>query len=189
MKRILLVLLIMILLIFGACGKNDVPVEAMIATPDATPTGTPAPTPAPDFSGTDFSGTWYVAEIIDSVGQKIDENEIQSLGGDFTLEMLNDGVYFVYDEKGAVLGQGEYSIMQNQLTLTAADAETFYEIQDEDTLCCTSSDGSITVMKHIVIEDEQEVSDESDSDEQDDADEEDTVDASDILEGEPTTTT
>jgi hypothetical protein len=143
MKRILLVCLAVALLALNACGGGGD--TAPTVTP--APSITPSPTPAPDFSGTDFSGRWHVSAVIDSNGAPLSDSEKEELGAGFTLELLPGGSYFVYDEDGKVLGQGEYAVAQSRLALTAENTETVYEIVDRDTLHITQPDGSVTVMK------------------------------------------
>jgi hypothetical protein len=138
-RMILIFLALLLLTVVSACGNN--------INTAATPVATPTPTPIPDFSDTDFSDRWYVAEIIDSNGVSLSETEKQDLGAGFTLELLPSGTYFVYDENGQALGQGDYSVTMGQLTLTAQDAQTVYEIVDADTLRITQPDASVTVMK------------------------------------------
>lgn len=143
MKKILILLLAVPLFALSACGSGNTPA----ATP--TPAETPAPTPTPDFSGTDFSGRWQVAEIIDSNGAAVDEAKKQELDAGFTLELLPDGTYFVYDESGMALGQGEYGVTLNEMVLRAEDEQTAYEIVDSDTLRITQPDASVTVMRRV----------------------------------------
>ena len=187
MKRCLLVLFIVLLLLVGACANTSTTDETSADTSVTTPESTPTPTPTPDFSGTDFSSMWYVAELIDSQGNAVSKDEMQNMGADVTLELLADGAYFVYDKDGAVLGQGVYSVTLNQLVLTAASEETVYEIQDEDTFRCTLTDSSITIMKRSKeSEDADTVID--DSADTIDNDDEDTVSADDTSDAEPLVT-
>ena len=141
MKKIPLLVLGLSLLVLSACGsqRNTPPAAAQ----------TPAPTaaPAPDFSDADFSGRWSVSEIIDSHGLPVTDAEKQDLDADFTLELLPGGAYFVYDEDGRVLGQGDYSVTLDRLTLTAQGEKTVYTIVDENTVRITQPDASVTVMK------------------------------------------
>lgn len=178
MKKYLLILLIALLLISGACANTaesdeelaPPSTETVVVSPESTPTQTPAIIHVPDFVGTDFSGTWYVGELIDSNGDTVGEDEMQTMGAVFSIELLFDSTYFVYDETGDVLGQGTYCVKLNCLTLTAADEDTIYEIQDEDTFCCTLEDSSITVMKRAEETADAETSDigdEGDTDIQD----------------------
>ncbi len=147
MKKLLVLLLAVSLLWLCACGK-DAPAES------PTPSTTPSPTP--DYSDTDFTGLWHVAEIVDSNGTPVDNAKKQELGGDFTLELLEGGVYFVYDGSGKTLGQGAYSVTANQLALAAAGKRTVYEITDADTLTVTQPDGSTTVMRRAPEASEEE---------------------------------
>lgn len=190
LKRLLLGLLIAMSIVLGACGADSdkpqqdntqtpaaAPAATPVKTPEATPTPTPAPTPAPDFSETDFTGRWRVSEVIDSEGQTVRESEMQSLNIGFMLELLENGIYFVYEEDGDILGQGEYSITRNQLTLTASDQETVYEIRDQDTLWCESADKSVTVMTRVV-DDNTETDNEPDNEPDGEDGEDDSDDAS-----------
>lgn len=167
-KLILLVLLITTIVVLGACGTDSnqsqqdntqTPEQAPTSgtptkTPEATPTPTPEPTPVPDFAGVDFTGKWHVTQIIDSNGETVTESEMQSLDPGYILELLKDGVYFVYDKNDEILGQGDYAIELNLLTLTAAEQQTVYEVRDKDTLWCESSDKSVTVMTRMTNEPE-----------------------------------
>lgn len=145
MKKIWILCLAFALLALSACGSGSDTASAF--TPE--PTLTPSPTPAPDFSGTDFSGRWYVHEIIDSNGKSLSDAEMQDLDAGFTLELIPGGAYFVYDEGGRVLGQGDYAVTLDRLALRAGKNETVYEIVDGDTLRAIQPDGSITVMKRM----------------------------------------
>lgn len=182
LKLILLVLLITISVVLGACGTDSdqsqqnntqtpeqTPTEDTSAnTPEPTPKPTPVSTTVPDFADVDFTGKWHVTQIIDSNGQIVEESKMESLNPGFILELLKDGVYFVYDKDGEILGQGEYSIELNQLTLTAAEQQTVYEVQDKDTLWCESPDKSLTVMTRVIDEDLEP--DNANSEDGDDAD-------------------
>jgi hypothetical protein len=99
-----------------------------------------------DFSGADFTGTWYVSEVLTPGGKTVDSSEMQLMGAGLTLELLEGGVYFVYGSDGEVLGQGQYSVTADVLTCTAGSQQTTYHIQDADTLRSISDDKSITVM-------------------------------------------
>lgn len=145
MQKFLILCLTAALLILSACGGGS----DMAAAVTPAPSNTPAPTPTPNFSGTDFSGRWQVSEIIDSNGAALSDEQKEELGAGFTLELLPDGAYFVYDAEGKALGQGEYAVAQNRLTLTADDAKTVYEIIDGDTLRIEAPDSSVTVMKRV----------------------------------------
>jgi hypothetical protein len=152
MKRCLVLFLTVLVLLFSACGDGNQSPSS--GEPGAEQSGIPAPTatPIPDFAGTDFSGRWHVSEVIDSNGLPVSDAEKQTLGAGFILELLTNGTYFVYGADGKVLGQGAYSVMLNQLTLTAQGASTVYEITDADTLRITQTDTSITVMKREAVE-------------------------------------
>jgi protein involved in sex pheromone biosynthesis len=152
MKRCIVLVLTALVLLFSACTNGS-------QAPSSGETGTvqseisaPTATPTPDFAGTDFSGRWYVFEIIDSNGMPVSDVDKQNLGGGFILELLANGTYFVYGSDGKVLGQGAYSVTLNQLTLTAQGSSTVYEIADADTLRITQTDTSITVMKREAVE-------------------------------------
>ncbi len=151
MKKCLLILFTILILTAGACAKTAAPYgtseQETNQIPAAAPEITPSPTPVPDFSQTDFSGKWQVKELVDSNGETVSQDILQSMETSFTLELLSGDEYFVYDENGGLLGQGTYSVTLNLLTLTAADEETVYEIQNEDTICCTLSDRCVTVME------------------------------------------
>ncbi len=147
MKRCFMLFLTVLVLLLSACGNGNQsppPGESETA-PSESPS--PTATPTPDFAGTDFSGRWYVSEIIDSNGLPVSDAEKQNLGAGFILELLANGTYFVYGADGKVWGQGAYSVAMNQLTLTAQSLSTVYEIADADTLRITEPDTSITVMK------------------------------------------
>lgn len=147
MKRCFMLFLTVLVLLLSACGNGNQsppPGESETA-PSESPS--PTATPTPDFAGTDFSGRWYVSEIIDSNGLPVSDAEKQTLGAGFILELLANGTYFVYGADGKVWGQGTYSVAMNQLTLTAQSSSTVYEIADADTLRITEPDTSITVMK------------------------------------------
>lgn len=169
-KIILLVLLLITLsVVFGACSANNDELQqddiqtqgqtpgedASGQTPESTPTQTPVKTQTPDFSDVDLTGKWHVAQIIDSNGEAVSESEMKSLSPDFILELLENDMYFVYDKDGETLGQGGYSIELNQLTLTAAEQQTVYEVRDKDTLWCVSPDKSVTVMTRVSDEPEE----------------------------------
>ncbi len=151
MKKSVSLLLALLVLFLSACGSRPAPSGAISEAPIS---GEPAPTatPTPDFSGTDFSGRWYVDQIIDSNGVPVSDAEKQNLGGDFTIELLPTGAYFVYGGDGKAMGQGAYSVSSNALTLTAQGQSTVYEIVDADTLRIVEPDASITVMKREATE-------------------------------------
>jgi|GEM_PF-2443469 len=147
MKKYVVLFLAALALIFSACSNGEGKAVSPTAAPQQSEAPSPTATPGPDFSGTDFSGRWYVYDLIDSNGMPATDAEKQNLGAGFTLELLPNGTYFVYDQDSKVLGQGTYSVALNQLILTANDAETEYEILDADTIRVTQPDTSITVMK------------------------------------------
>ena len=180
MKRSFVLFLTVLVLLLSACGNGNQappPVES-----EAAPSEPPSPTatPTPDFAGTDFSGRWYVSEIIDSNGLPVSDAEKQILGAGFILELLANGTYFVYGTDGKVWGQGTYSVAMNQLTLTAQSLSTVYEIADADTLRITEPDTSITVMKREA----KELPDEGDVIEGEETTGE-TPEGGDVIEGEP----
>lgn len=152
MKKLVVMILLALVLISSACANGDDETVMPSATVEQSEAPTATATPTPDFSGTDFSGSWHVSEIIDSNGMAVTDAEKQNLGAGFILELLPDGTYFVYNQDGKVLGQGTYSVALNQLILTANSAETAYEIVDADTLRIIQPDTSITIMKREVIE-------------------------------------
>jgi len=156
-KYIVLILFLMIFAyLSAACGQNEVPAQSA-ATP--SPTGTPAPTPTPDYTNTDFSGTWYVSGVFASNGTTLNSREMQALGADFTMEILADGIYYIYDAEGAAIGKGDYLVSHKRLTCFADGQKTVYEIQDADTLICTAADNSVTVMSRRPPEPEEETGD------------------------------
>lgn len=149
MKRFHLIIATLFLMLFAACGqKQDDSTNNFTPSPDPMPTPmqTPSPTPVPDFSETDMTGVWTVTGIISTDGILLDESDFTKQDTDFTLELSRKGVYFVYDAKGKIKGQGSYSVNLNRLTLSAADMEMVYIIIDENTLHCRALDDSITVM-------------------------------------------
>jgi len=147
MKKIVVLFLAALALMFSACGNGEKGTPSPTAELQQSDVPSPTATPVSDFAGTDFAGRWYVYELIDSNGMPVTEAEKQNLGAGFTLELLPNGTYFVYDQNVKVLGQGAYSVLLNQLVLTANDAEIAYEIVDADTMRMTQPDTSITVMK------------------------------------------
>ncbi len=156
MKRYLIILVAALVLVLSACSGAGEVLETLPtdspAIAEATPEQTPTPTTPPDYAGIDFSGSWYVDQLIDSNGDTVSQGEMQGLGSDFTLELLPEGTYFVYNAKDAVLGQGIYTVAQNLLTLTAGESQTVYEIQDENTLQSKQADNSVTVMKRVMAD-------------------------------------
>jgi len=145
MKRSRAILLVLVVLtaLLAACTDNGEPETT--ATPLSTPIKTPTPT-VPDYAGVDFSGIWTVTALYDSAGTAMGEDKLAEAGADFSLEMLDGGTYFLYDVEGTPIGQGEYSVEQDELILTAGGEQTIYTIEDENTLRCTAQDGSATVM-------------------------------------------
>ena len=160
----------------GSTGTDDTADTGIVAT--VVPTATP--TPVPEYAIADVTGTWCVGTILDSEGTPLSETKMQQMGAGFSLELLEDGNYFVYDADGVVMGQGTYAVDKNELILSAAEAETRYVIDDENTLSITSADDSVTMMTRCcsdVETDEEEAdtdgadTDEADADaETDDAD-------------------
>ena len=170
MKQVFFIILALIALtVTVGCSDKSLP-ESPAPTPVAESAPTPVPTPVPDFSGTDFSGDWVVAEVLDSSGAPVAGEVLASLNADFMLELLTDGVYFVYDAAGAVLGQGSYVVEKNLLTLTAGEAHTVYTIVDADTLHCVAGDDSITVMTRLPEETPEQEDQETDEDGEDEED-------------------
>lgn len=158
MKRCCVILLVLVVLtaLLAACTNEDTPVATPAQTPGGSATSTPVPTTPPDFSVADFTGTWAVSKLIDSNGEPMNQEQISQYGADFTLELSNNGVYFLYDAQGALMGQGQFSVAQGELTLTAGGQQTVYAIQDTYTLRCTAADGSVTVMARLADTEENE---------------------------------
>ena len=150
MKRHFIIMLIIALLAaaLAACAAGDT--NNSKTTPEESATDTT--TPPPDYSDVDFSGNWRVSGIIATDGTPLSSAEMSEMTPGFTLELLSDGKYFVYDADGATLGQGQYSVSANKLTCTAEDEETVYEIIDSNTLKCTADDKSATVMSRVADE-------------------------------------
>ena len=150
MKKSFIIFLCTAFLMAALAGcAPAVPKEsAPASTPAVTKTAPPAPSqpPAPDFSGTSFTGNWIVSKVTASDGTPASENEIKQIGADFTLEILKDGIYFVYNAKGKVLGQGKYVVEKDAMTMTAGDKTTVYKILDGNTMQSAAVDGSITTM-------------------------------------------
>jgi hypothetical protein len=150
-KKVFLMTMLIALLaaVFIGCGKAKIN-EDLDETPDvgsvATVAPTATPTPVPEYAIADVAGTWCVGSILNSAGEPLSDSKIEELGAGFSLELLEDGNYFVYDADSAVMGQGTYTVDKNLLTLSAADTETVYTIDDENTLSVTSQDDSVTVM-------------------------------------------
>ncbi len=151
MKYILCLLLLVGLLLTG-CSDDKEAAQPTQSAPVISPTQ--APTPVPDFSQTDFTGIWYVSGIITADGNSLSENEVSLLDAGFTLELLPEGVYFVYQSNGNVLGQGQYSVSENLLICSADGRETVYVIQDKDTLLSKAPDDTTTIMTRRIEETE-----------------------------------
>lgn len=166
-KAILMILALCLLAVSAGCGDN-LPAENPVQT--TAPAITPAPTTTPDYGHVDFSGHWAVSEVYDSVGSPVTGSAFEALETGFELELLKDGVYFVYDGAGVVLGQGSYAVSGDVLTLTAGGAQTVYTVADENTLRTTAQDGSVTVMTRLPEEapkDSETPDDEEDLDDDD----------------------
>jgi|GEM_PF-3270456 len=138
-KTIAIVLSLILAAAFSGCDQQKEGSTSQATTP------APSATTEPDFSDTDFSGHWAVSAVYDSAGDTVSESKMKSLGG-FTLELLTDGTYFVYDESGAVLGQGSYTVNKNVMALSAGGVQTIYTVMDKDTLRGAATDGSVTVL-------------------------------------------
>ena len=146
MKRHLLILSLIVLIAILAACQDSIKADSQTASAMNAPTETPAPV----YSETDFLGQWYVSAILDAKGNPLKDSDLQQIDSDFTLELLEDGVYFVYDAEGSVLGQGKFSVADNTLTCSAGGKTTIYLIA-ENTLTCVSEDGSTTVMSRREI--------------------------------------
>jgi hypothetical protein len=144
MKRCCMVLLavVMVTALFAACAKNETPE----VTPSEPQTSEPAP---PDFSGIDFTGVWSISQVLDSLGVPVSEDKLKDIGADYTIELLDGGMYIIYSAEGKEVGQGEYSVAQDKLIFRAGGGETVYTIQDDNTIMCTAQDGSVTVMTRL----------------------------------------
>ena len=171
MKKLMIAVMILAALLTG-CARNNAPDNGDLPATD--PGGTET---VPDYSQSDFSGTWSVADVIGPDGKSLSDEEFARLSADFTLELLPGGAYFVYDSSGVVMGQGTYEVELNMLTCRAGDQETVYLIIDENTLHCTAADNSITIMQRCPdapIEDNDEEELEGDEDIETDVPDEDT---------------
>lgn len=140
MRRIIAVILALCAttLLLPACGIQS----------DAPPVGndpSASPATAADFTDTDFSGHWAISQVFDSQGAEVSADKLAKLEG-FTLELLPDGTYFVYDEEGIVLGPGRYKVEKDNLILEAKDVQTIYTVADVNTLRGATVDGCITVL-------------------------------------------
>lgn len=144
------------ILLFAACGQNNIPDQTNPPAPVTSPIVQPSPTPPPDFSHIDFTGIWKVTSVIKPDGDILSELEFVKLDTDFYLELIKDGVYFLYGQDGGLIGQGEYSVSYNILTLSANGVQTLYTVIDENTLNCLSADDSITIMTRQTISNDAE---------------------------------
>lgn len=111
-----------------------------------TPASSPSTTDVPLYASADFAGHWAVSEVYDTKGKLVTGSTLEALDAGIILELLADGIYFVYAEDGTVLGQGQFAVSGESLVLTAGEAQTEYLIVDKDTLKASSDDGSITIM-------------------------------------------
>jgi hypothetical protein len=131
-KYCLTILSVILIIMFSACGSSGAKTQAAAS--------------ASDFSATDFKGTWCVSEVLTPAGKAVDSSTMLQMGSGFKLELIDKGVYFVYGTDGSVMGQGQYTITGNILTLTAGSVKTVYQIIDAGTLRSVSEDKSVTVM-------------------------------------------
>lgn len=140
MKKIIAIILALcVMALLPACGvRNDTP-------PAAGESPSASPATAVDFTGTDFSGHWAISQAFDSEGAEVSAAKLAELGG-FTLELLPDGAYFVYDAAGAVLGQGSYTVEKDIMILEAKGVQTIYTAMDANTLRGATADGCVTVL-------------------------------------------
>jgi hypothetical protein len=155
MKRgcAILLVLVMLMSLLSACTKDETPPDQVSGV-----TATPRPTPTvPNYADADFTGKWTVSALYDSSGAALTAEQIAQAGANFTLELLDGGIYFLYDAQGAPIGQGQYTAAQQELTLSANGAQTVYEIQDIDTLRCKAEDGSVTVMTRLAEPGEEDI--------------------------------
>jgi hypothetical protein len=135
MKKILpAILLLSAIIMLSACSAG------------IQPDSTGQQSGSSEFSNIDFSGSWLVSEIFSPNGEPAKSADYQLIEAGFKLELLDGGIYFVYGQNGAVLGQGVYSVSGSQLTCTAGSVQTIYQILDPDTLQSVADDKSITVM-------------------------------------------
>jgi hypothetical protein len=119
-------------------------------------------------------------------GKPLDAGEMQLMGAGITLELLNNGVYFVYGTDGTVLGQGQYSVAGGVLTCTAGEEQTVYQIVDENTLRSVSADNSVTIMsKQPELSPSIAGEDSPDRDVIDDGTDQDLPEGGDIIDSEP----
>ncbi len=146
-KAIAMILALCVLAALSGCGQNT-PEPEQPTEPGAIAT------PEPVYTAADFAGHWTVSEVYDVKGQPVTGSELTALGS-FTLELLADGTYFVYDAAETALGQGSYALSGKVLTLSAGSLETSYEVTDINTLRCKSEDGSVTVLTRLPEEPEE----------------------------------
>ncbi len=138
-RTIAIILTLCLAVLLPGCGtKGEGPAAA------ATSSG-PSSAAEVDFTNTDFSGHWEVSQVFDSAGEAVSAERLAELGS-FTLELLTDGTYFVYDASGAVLGQGRYTVQKDVMTLEADGVQTIYTITGQDTLSGATADGSVTLL-------------------------------------------
>ena len=138
-RTIAIILALCLAALLPGCGaKTEGPAASGISSG-------PSSTAEPDFTNTDFSGHWAVSQVFDSAGEAVSAERLTELGC-FTLELLTDGTYFVYDTAGAVLGQGRYSVEKDVMTLEAGGVQTIYTVTDQDTLRGATADGSVTIL-------------------------------------------
>jgi hypothetical protein len=116
-KRLLLVLLVSALPLFG-CGSDNAPQPVLVARPPAPPTTPPPTTPPPPLAADDVAGTWFtriannavncgLGEIVDAQALVItqDANDISvltSTGVEFAGTVIGDLVEWTgdIDERG-----------------------------------------------------------------------------------------
>lgn len=149
MKRCCALLLVMVIAaaMFAACAKTENP---------QAPSGTQAiETAQPDYSGVDITGVWGVSQVLDSSGAPVSEDKLKALGADYTIELLEGGMYIICSADGNEIGQGEYSVLKDALTFSAGGGATVYTIKDENTIQCTAEDGSVTIMTRRCLDTEQ----------------------------------
>ena len=159
MKKIFLIICCLLVVLSAACTQVTAQPSSTLkpqSTLKPTPQASAVPTTAPDYANVDFTGEWSVSMVRDSAGTELSESEIQSLGAGFVLELSDGGVYFIYDANGAVLGQGQYSVIENIMTLSTSTEEMRYVVQDADTFYSTSPDDSVTFMTRCVDDTDEE---------------------------------
>lgn len=139
MRRIIAVIsALCVVALLTACVDQSDTLPAAGESPSASPSA------AVDFTGTDFSGHWAVSQAFDSEGAEVSADKLAELG--FTLELLPDGTYFVYDAKGVVLGLGSYKVEKDIMILEATDVQTIYTVTDANTMRGATADGCVTVL-------------------------------------------